>query len=108
MGAPIYTVDGQLIEHFTNEMAENGTVEGFIGENANDEESGYYQVYTPFTEEEIIRRAAMKRIAELKKMLAETDYAIVKIAEGAAMKDEYREVITNRQAWRKEINDLGG
>lgn len=48
------------------------------------------------------------RIEELKRMLAETDYVAVKIAEGAATKEEYAETIANRAAWRAEINDLEG
>lgn len=50
------------------------------------------------------RRA--ERIAQLKHRLAETDYAIIKIAEGAAAAEEYAEVIAQRQAWRAEINQL--
>ena len=46
------------------------------------------------------------RIAELKKKLSDTDYAVIKIAEGAATAEEYAEVITNRQKWREEINAL--
>lgn len=46
------------------------------------------------------------RVAELKAKLAETDYAIVKIAEGAATAEEYEELIAQRQAWREEINRL--
>ncbi len=46
------------------------------------------------------------RIAELKRMLTETDYIVLKIAEGSATKKEYSEKIAQRQAWRTEINDL--
>ena len=46
------------------------------------------------------------RIAELKKKLSDTDYVVIKIAEGAATAKEYAEVITNRQKWREEINAL--
>jgi rubrerythrin len=46
------------------------------------------------------------RIAELKRMLSETDYIALKIAEGSATKKEYSEKIAQRQAWRTEINDL--
>ena len=48
----------------------------------------------------------MERITELKQLLAETDYAIIKIAEGAATKEEYIETIAQRQAWREEIRTL--
>ena len=48
----------------------------------------------------------VERIAELKRMLSETDYIVLKIAEGYATKKEYAEKIAQRQAWRTEINDL--
>ena len=46
------------------------------------------------------------RIAELKQQLSDTDYAVIKIAEGAATLEEYAEMIAQRSQWRKEINDL--
>lgn len=46
------------------------------------------------------------RIAELKKKLSDTDYVVVKIAEGSATKEEYEDVISKRREWRKEINEL--
>lgn len=48
------------------------------------------------------------KIAELKVKLAETDYAIIKMAEGAATAADYADLISQRQAWREEINQLGG
>lgn len=48
------------------------------------------------------------RILELKNNLTATDYKIIKIAEGSATKEEYAEDIAKRQAWRAEINSLGG
>lgn len=47
-----------------------------------------------------------KRVAELKQLLADSDYAVIKIAEGAATAEEYAELISKRQAWREEINSL--
>ena len=55
-------------------------------------------VYAPLPE---------KRIAALKKKLEATDYVAAKIAEGAATREEYAGIIAQRQAWRKEINELG-
>lgn len=46
------------------------------------------------------------RIEELKEFLLKTDYAAIKIAEGAADAQEYEEVIARRKAARKEINEL--
>lgn len=45
-------------------------------------------------------------IAELKGNLASTDWCVIKIAEGAATKEEYADVIIQRQSWRAEINEL--
>lgn len=50
--------------------------------------------------------AAMAEIEELKRKLSETDYAVIKIAEGAAQPDEYSEVIGQRAIWRARINEL--
>lgn len=46
------------------------------------------------------------KIEGLKSKLSETDYAVIKIAEGAATREEYAAVIARRQAWRDEINRL--
>ena len=46
------------------------------------------------------------QIDELKKNLADTDYIACKIAEGSATVSEYEELIAQRQAWRKQINEL--
>jgi hypothetical protein len=58
------------------------------------------------TERYAKQQAKDSRIAELKALLASTDYIVLKIAEGAATKKEYAEKIAQRQAWRTEINDL--
>jgi hypothetical protein len=64
------------------------------------------------TEEEYFARKALepmpteKQIAILKQKLADTDYAVIKIAEGVATVEEYTDVITQRQAWRTEISQL--
>lgn len=46
------------------------------------------------------------RIDELKRNLTDTDYVACKIAEGAATREEYADMIAQRQAWRDEINRL--
>ncbi len=58
--------------------------------------------FVEFTAQEI----AARTIAELKEKLQNTDYAVLKIVEGAATMAEYAETIKQRAAWRKEINDL--
>jgi hypothetical protein len=46
------------------------------------------------------------RIAELKRNLSDTDYVIIKIAEGMTTAEEYADIIAQRQVWRAEINNL--
>lgn len=46
------------------------------------------------------------RVAALKAKLAETDYAVIKIAEGAATAEDYADLIAQRKMWREEINRL--
>lgn len=48
----------------------------------------------------------LSRIAELKSNLSSTDYVVAKIAEGVATKEEYAQVLADRQGWRAEINAL--
>lgn len=48
------------------------------------------------------------RIAALKQLLAGSDYAIIKIAEGSATAADYADLIAERRAWREEINKLEG
>jgi hypothetical protein len=47
-----------------------------------------------------------RKIAVLKRKLADTDYIAAKIAEGSATAAEYAGQIAQRQAWRQEIETL--
>lgn len=78
-------------------------VPGTAARDAWDEYEDVYR-YVPYTAAE---RANM-RIEALKAQLAETDYAVIKIAEGAATAADYADLIAQRQEWRAEINDLEG
>lgn len=64
----------------------------------------YELLPSPAPTEEELKQA---EIAELKKKLADSDYAVIKIAEVAATKEEYAELIKHRQQWRARINELG-
>lgn len=44
----------------------------------------------------------------LKQNLRETDYTVIKIAEGAATREEYEDIIAQRIQWRARINELEG
>ena len=57
-------------------------------------------------EELRLKKQKTARIAELKKRLADTDYAVIKIAEGSAAAEDYADIISSRKAWRAEINSL--
>lgn len=68
-------------------------------------EDGDYEeveVYEEYADEKLLS----KKISFLKHQLTETDYVIIKIAEGSATAEEYADIIANRKAWRKEINEL--
>lgn len=58
--------------------------------------------YVPFTQMERNKR----RIQELKENLFRTDYHILKAAEGALALEEIPEILAQRAAWRKEINEI--
>lgn len=80
-------------EQIKNPMPEGATIEerGF----EYDPDRGWYEVGDNSA-----------RIYELKKLLAETDYVVIKIAEGVTTAEEYAGIITQRQEWREEINQL--
>ena len=75
------------------------------------EAAGYHyvvQVPQEPTEEEVAEMQRLNRIAELKQLLAESDYKAIKFAEGWLTADEYAATKAQRQAWRDEINELEG
>lgn len=47
-------------------------------------------------------------IAQLKALLAASDYAVIKIAEGAAERETYAPLLQCRQQWRSRIRALEG
>ena len=65
--------------------------------------SWYIKGYAPQRPQEDINA---ERIAELKKLLADTDYIVIKLAEGVATTAEYADILANRKIWRTEINEL--
>lgn len=90
-----------------------GTNEAFykaIGMTLQDVEQGYDGIwylagYAPSKPQSEIDN---ERIAGLKQLLSDTDYVVIKIAEGSATAEEYAEVIEQRKAWRDEIRKLKG
>lgn len=80
-----------------------------------------YDIYIPYTDDELAQIAAEKaeaarlaEIEELKAELAETDYVVIKIAEyknnDTELPEEdsarYAAIIKQRQEWRDQINSL--
>jgi uncharacterized UPF0160 family protein len=59
----------------------------------------YIQVYTK-------KEYCQRQINELKDKLTETDYVVIKIAEGVSDASDYQEVLDNRKEWREKINEL--
>lgn len=49
---------------------------------------------------------AEREILMLKAKLRNTDYTVIKIAEGVATVEEYADVIAQRDTWRARINEL--
>lgn len=46
------------------------------------------------------------QMLDLKTKLVETDYVVIKIAEGVSSKDEYSGLLAARDEWRKQLNRL--
>lgn len=82
-------------------ISENGYTIEEIEPKGDERQFKIVEIPEP-TEEEL----KQARIDELKTKLSETDYIVIKIAEGEATKEEYAEVLANRKAWRSEINEL--
>ena len=70
------------------------------------DETEEIRVYVPYTQAELRKINAEKRILELKMLLANSDYQAIKYAEGEMSASEYAPMKANRQAWRAEINRL--
>lgn len=64
------------------------------------------KIFLGKTDEEKSREDAIEKIRMLKLKLSETDYIALKIIEGVATKEDYAEKISQRQSWRREINEL--
>lgn len=71
------------------------------------------QVYIPYTDIELLKINADRRIQELKEFLSQTDYIVIKLYEKTllggsiiSMIQEYTSVLKEREAARKEINEL--
>ena len=59
-----------------------------------------------YTDAELTVQANRKRIAELKALLASTDYQAIKYAEGFISEADYLPIKQVRQSYRNKINEL--
>lgn len=46
------------------------------------------------------------RLTLLKQKLTDSDYVVIKIAEGVSKAEDYADVLADRKRWREEINEL--
>ena len=63
----------------------------------------YVKGYAPQKPEEVIKQ---ERIAELKQLLADSDYWTSKYCDGEYTDEEWTEKVAQRKAWREEIRRL--
>ena len=104
----MYTKDGQTI---TGKQIE---IDGCIVLNPTAEmlaENGWVEVVPPTpTEEEIAQQQREARIWELKDLLAQGDYKIIKCAEAQLTNEpmpyDVATLVAERNAYRAEINEL--
>ena len=115
-GNPFLDENGEPITQTVTKTVRDGLEDGYtqITEEEFNELSN--KRYEP-TEEQKAKIEKARRIAELKKKLADTDYIVLKIAEAQAdgetekiaeLKTTYATELANRKAWREQINKLEG
>ena len=102
---------------FSDTQVEDLLSDGYI--EISEEKYSLFNPYIPqkyidnniITDEEQLNKNLRK--IELEKQygiiyeqLQNTDYVVIKIAEGVATTEEYQGIINNRTEWRKQINEL--
>ncbi len=65
------------------------------------------EIFLGMTEEEKKAEENAAILARCRLRLAETDYIGIKIAEGSATKEEYADIIAQREEWRETIRSIG-
>lgn len=80
-----------------------------IGKRSSENEMGGPN-YTSLSKEEweALNVSSEQEIFDLKEQLRATDYIACKIAEGAATREDYADVLALRAKWRARINELMG
>ena len=95
-------IDGKGYEISEEELSKLGKHELKWSEDAE----GHTILIPNDPAEENRKREASLCIAELKKLLADSDYQAIKYAEGIISASDYVPIKAKREMWRKEINDL--
>ena len=70
-----------------------------------DEDYETVEIWHEYTAEELEEQKQIE-ISALKQKLVDTDYIVIKIAEGVATADEYADTLEQRKLWRTQINEL--
>ena len=115
-GNPFLDENGEPITQTITQTVRDGLEDGYTQITEEEFNELNNKRYEP-TEEQKAKIEKARRIAELKKKLADTDYIVLKIAEAQAdgetekiaeLKTTYATELANRKAWREQINKLEG
>ena len=95
-------IEGNIYEISEEELAKLGRHELKWSED----EEGHTILIPNDPTEENSKNEAIRRIAELKKYLSDTDYQAIKFAEGELSEEDFLETKNQRRSARTEINRL--
>lgn len=107
------TRTGEFTEDAENDFIKDGFVE-IDEEQGNKLKWNVPQMYvhgevvddTAEIEKRQTEENTILEIINLKSQLNETDYVVIKIAEGVATEKEYADILKDRAEWRKRINEI--
>lgn len=93
-----YPLDETAIEVTLEDLEQIGVTKCFDVENKS--------VIDYDNSADVAEKQKHERIAELKQLLASSDYKAIKYAEGLISAEDYEPIKQERQAYRDEINEL--
>ena len=107
------TRTGEFTEDAENDFIKDGFIE-IDEEQGNELKWNVPQMYvrgevvddTAEVEKRQTEENTIREIINLKSQLTETDYVVIKIAEGVATEKDYADVLKNRAEWRERINEF--
>lgn len=110
----LYTIDEEsnAVEPYTDQVITH--TETYTDEEGNEHRfewtepvsHKYFEYVGKPVESQPYEPTKEEQIAQLKQRLFDTDYCVIKIAEGVATKEEYEDVLIERANIRKQINQL--